>query len=71
MFALMEEKGSTVKTTPLMYLKRLEGTFPPLPSLMDTWKRDLDFIAKDIIPKNKEAIIIGDFNAKTGMAPSI
>lgn len=38
-------------------------TAPPRPGLMASWKRDLDLIAGKIIPQNKDALLLGDFNA--------
>lgn len=38
-------------------------TAPPLPGLMEIWKRDLNLIGKEIIPQNENAIVLGDFNA--------
>lgn len=38
-------------------------TAPPLPGLMNIWKRDLNCIAADITVNHPDSIIIGDFNA--------
>lgn len=38
-------------------------TAPPLPGLMGMWNRDLQIITENIAANNKEAIILGDFNA--------
>lgn len=38
-------------------------TAPPLPTMMSFWRHDLWMIVNDIIPKHKNAIIAGDFNA--------
>lgn len=61
MFALRKKRRSTVKLR--HWSIRRDWREHHLPAFMDRWKRDLDFIAKEIILKNKEAIIIGDFNA--------
>ena len=38
-------------------------TAPPLPGLMNIWRRDLNLIAEDISVNHPESIIVGDFNA--------
>lgn len=38
-------------------------TAPPLPGLMDSWRRDLNFISSDLIKHFPKSVIIGDFNA--------
>ena len=38
-------------------------TAPPLPALMNDWKRDLVLIAHHLSKQYRDAIIIGDFNA--------
>ncbi|WP_314024029.1 endonuclease/exonuclease/phosphatase family protein [Filifactor alocis] len=38
-------------------------TAPPLPGLIDIWKKDLELISYDIVKEQPDAIIIGDFNA--------
>lgn len=68
-YNLIENKAMTVFGT--VYLSSLSNdipdiiglhTAPPLPSLMELWRRDLNLIV-DIVNENSEAFIIGDFNA--------
>lgn len=68
-YNLIKNKGMTVFGT--VYLSSLSNdipdiiglhTAPPLPSLMELWRRDLNLIV-DIVNENSVAFIIGDFNA--------
>ncbi len=53
-----------------LYLKSLDGgvdliglhTAPPLPTLMDDWRKDLEFVS-ELVDRHFDAIVCGDFNA--------
>lgn len=68
-YNLIENKAMTVFGT--VYLSSASNdipnivglhTAPPLPSLMELWRRDLNLIV-EIANKNPDSFIIGDFNA--------